>query len=75
MAELTDSNKYKWKRDLVGRDMVCSLDRKPEPSVEVCLAREGDKRDFPRISILHYNIERFQDIKDLRGLEYLLVMS
>lgn len=55
--------------------MVCSLDRKPEPSVEVCLAREGDKRDFPRISILHYNIERFQDIKDLRGLEYLLVMS
>ncbi|EKD03572.1 hypothetical protein A1Q2_02155 [Trichosporon asahii var. asahii CBS 8904] len=75
MSRADNSNKYKWKRDLVGKDMVCSLDRKPEPSVEVCLAREGDKRDFPRISILHYNIERFQDIKDLRGLEYLLVMS
>lgn len=57
--------------------MVCSLDRKPEPSVEVCLAREGNKRDFPRISLLHYNIERFHgsDIQDVRGLEYLLVMS
>lgn len=62
---------------MVGKDMVCSLDRKPDPSVEVCLAREGDRRDFPRVSLLHYNIERFlgSAITDLRGLETLLVMS
>jgi hypothetical protein len=43
-----------------------------------CRARDGDKdKDKPgRLQVLHYNIERFPDeIKDLRGLETLLVAT
>lgn len=37
-------------------------------------AREGDKKEPAKIQILHYNIDRFpNEIKDLRGLETLLV--
>ena len=37
-------------------------------------ARGSDKNVPGRLQILHYNIERFPDeIKDLRGLETLLV--
>lgn len=37
-------------------------------------AREADKKEPAKIQILHYNIDRFpNEIKDLRGLETLLV--
>ncbi|UOH85243.1 hypothetical protein LQV05_002062 [Cryptococcus neoformans] len=40
------------------------------------MAREGDKKEPAKIQILHYNIDRFpNEIKDLRGLETLLVAS
>ena len=39
-------------------------------------ARDNDKDGPGRMQILHYNIDRFpNDIKDLRGLETLLVAS
>lgn len=52
------------------------MDRKPDPPVEVCLARQPDSKAPGMLSILHYNIERFyggadSEIKDLRGLETL----
>ncbi|KAK1926542.1 hypothetical protein DB88DRAFT_482226 [Papiliotrema laurentii] len=68
--------KYRWTREVYGKDYICSLDRKPDPRVEICLARGGDKKEPGRLQILHYNIDRFPDeIKDLRGLETLLVAS
>ncbi|EIW72585.1 hypothetical protein TREMEDRAFT_58756 [Tremella mesenterica DSM 1558] len=71
-----EGNKYRWTRASLGKDYVCSLDRKPDPRVEICLAREADKGVPARLQILHYNIERFPtEIKDVRGLETLLVMS
>ncbi|RXK37566.1 hypothetical protein M231_05191 [Tremella mesenterica] len=71
-----EENKYRWTRASLGKDYVCSLDRKPDPRVEICLAREADKGVPARLQILHYNIERFPtEIKDVRGLETLLVMS
>jgi hypothetical protein len=37
-------------------------------------ARDSDSKGPGRLQILHYNIDRFpDDIKDLRGLETLLV--
>jgi hypothetical protein len=30
-------NKYKWNKELYGKDYICSLDRKPDPRVEICL--------------------------------------
>ncbi|ODN91992.1 hypothetical protein L198_05664 [Cryptococcus wingfieldii CBS 7118] len=69
-------NKYSWRRELYGKDYICTLNRKPDPSVEICLAREAYKRNPARLQILHYNIDRFtSDIKDVRGLETLLVTS
>ncbi|GFZ43645.1 hypothetical protein JCM24511_01365 [Saitozyma sp. JCM 24511] len=71
-------NKFRWSREVYGKDYICSIDRKPDPRVEICLARDGDKdKDKPgRLQVLHYNIERFPDeIKDLRGLETLLVAT
>ena len=39
-------------------------------------AKEADKKDPARLQILHYNIDRFpNEIKDLRGLETLLVAT
>ena len=90
---LTSRLKYRWTRELYGKDYICAIDRKPDPRVEVCLsvsrrcywaqihlanvsARDADKKDPGRMQILHYNIDRFPDeIKDLRGLETLLVAS
>lgn len=70
------SNKYRWRREIYGRDYICTMDRKPDPPVEICLAREADKKEPAKIQILHYNIDRFpNEIKDLRGLETLLVAS
>ena len=38
-------------------------------------AREADSRSPAKLQILHYNIERFPtEIKDVRGLEALLLM-
>ncbi|WVQ77076.1 hypothetical protein IAR50_006759 [Cryptococcus sp. DSM 104548] len=69
-------NKYSWRRELYGKDYICTLDRKPDPAVEICLAREAYKQNPARLQILHYNIDRFtSDIKDVRGLETLLVAS
>ncbi|KAL7424770.1 hypothetical protein Q5752_000454 [Cryptotrichosporon argae] len=72
-----DDNVYHWKREFaVGRDYICTLDRRPDPPVEICLARAGDKNGPGRIQVLHYNLDRFlDDIKDLRGLETLLYTS
>ncbi|OCF31114.1 hypothetical protein I316_07246 [Kwoniella heveanensis BCC8398] len=71
-----EGNKYRWSREVYGKDYICSLDRKPDPKVEICLAREASSKGPARLQILHYNIERFPDeIKDLRGLETLLVTS
>jgi hypothetical protein len=36
-------------------------------------ARDSDSKTPGRLQILHYNIDRFPEIKDLRGLETLLV--
>jgi len=36
-------------------------------------ARDSDSKSPGRLQILHYNIDRFPEIKDLRGLETLLV--
>ena len=30
-------NTYRWTREVYGKDYICSLDRKPDPRVEVCL--------------------------------------
>ncbi|ORY33706.1 hypothetical protein BCR39DRAFT_518688 [Naematelia encephala] len=71
-----EGNKYRWTREVYGKDYICCLDRKPDPKVEICLAREADKNAPARLQILHYNIERFPDeIRDLRGLETLLVST
>ncbi|EAL17444.1 hypothetical protein CNBM1370 [Cryptococcus deneoformans B-3501A] len=71
-----EGNKYRWRREIYGRDYICTMDRKPDPPVEICLAREADKKEPAKIQILHYNIDRFpNEIKDLRGLETLLVAS
>ncbi len=32
-----DRNKYRWTREVYGKDYICSLDRKPDPRVEICL--------------------------------------
>lgn len=70
----THRNKYIWKKS--GKDLTCVMDRRPDPHVEVCLARQGDVRTPGKISFLHYNIDRFlgTEIKDLRGLETLFIM-
>ncbi|WOO85233.1 uncharacterized protein LOC62_06G008733 [Vanrija pseudolonga] len=74
-------NKYMWKKDGfgsgIGKDMICSLDRRPDPPVEVCLGRRPDANGGGQVQFLHYNIDRFlgHEIKDLRGLETLFVAS
>ncbi|KIR35467.1 hypothetical protein I352_01742 [Cryptococcus deuterogattii MMRL2647] len=71
-----EGNKYRWRREIYGKDYICTMDRKPDPPVEICLARESDKKEPAKLQILHYNIDRFpNEIKDLRGLETLLVAS
>ncbi|KIR38736.1 hypothetical protein I307_02820 [Cryptococcus deuterogattii 99/473] len=71
-----ECNKYRWRREIYGKDYICTMDRKPDPPVEICLAREADKKEPAKLQILHYNIDRFpNEIKDLRGLETLLVAS
>ncbi|WVO24484.1 uncharacterized protein IAS62_005852 [Cryptococcus decagattii] len=71
-----EGNKYRWRREIYGKDYICTMDRKPDPPVEICLAREADKKEPAKLQILHYNIDRFpNEIKDLRGLETLLVAS
>nr|XP_018267047.1 uncharacterized protein I303_01030 [Kwoniella dejecticola CBS 10117]OBR89205.1 hypothetical protein I303_01030 [Kwoniella dejecticola CBS 10117] len=71
-----EGNKYRWTREVYGKDYICSLDRKPDPRVEICLARDASSKGPARLQILHYNIERFPtEIKDQRGLETLLVAS
>nr|XP_019014839.1 uncharacterized protein I206_00926 [Kwoniella pini CBS 10737]OCF53620.1 hypothetical protein I206_00926 [Kwoniella pini CBS 10737] len=71
-----EGNKYRWTREVYGKDYICSLDRKPDPRVEICLARDSSSKGPARLQILHYNIERFPtEIKDQRGLETLLVAS
>ncbi|XAO27161.1 hypothetical protein I312_106003 [Cryptococcus bacillisporus CA1280] len=71
-----EGNKYRWRREIYGKDYICTIDRKPDPPVEICLAREADKKEPAKLQILHYNIDRFpNEIKDLRGLETLLVAS
>lgn len=30
-------NKYRWNKEVYGKDYICSIDRKPDPRVEVCL--------------------------------------
>ncbi|WVW82428.1 hypothetical protein I302_104438 [Kwoniella bestiolae CBS 10118] len=71
-----EENKYRWTREVYGKDYICSLDRKPDPKVEICLARDVSSKGPARLQILHYNIDRFpNEIKDLRGLETLLVAS
>ncbi|KIR97263.1 hypothetical protein L804_05445 [Cryptococcus deuterogattii 2001/935-1] len=71
-----ERNKYRWRREIYGKDYICTMDRKPDPPVEICLAREADKKEPAKLQILHYNIDRFpNEIKDLRGLETLLVAS
>jgi len=37
LHELTGRNKYRWTKEVVGKDYICSLDRKPDPKVEICL--------------------------------------
>ncbi|KAL1410400.1 hypothetical protein Q8F55_004410 [Vanrija albida] len=74
-----EGNKYMWKKDGfgsgIGKDMICSLDRRPDPPVEV--GRRPDANGSGQIQFLHYNIDRFlgHEIKDLRGLETLFVAS
>ncbi|OCF55343.1 hypothetical protein L486_06823 [Kwoniella mangroviensis CBS 10435] len=71
-----EGHKYRWTREIYGKDYICSLDRKPDPKVEICLARDVSSKGPARLQILHYNIDRFPDeIKDVRGLETLLVAS
>ncbi|ORX36072.1 hypothetical protein BD324DRAFT_521824 [Kockovaella imperatae] len=72
-----EGNKFRWTRSFSrGSEYICSLDRKPDPRVEICLAKEADKKEPARLQILHYNIDRFPDeIKDLRGLETLLTAT
>ncbi|GMK58365.1 hypothetical protein CspeluHIS016_0503970 [Cutaneotrichosporon spelunceum] len=77
-----EGNKYMWKRDggIASRDMACYMDRRPDPNVDVALGRVSGRereRKPAHMSILHYNIERFlgNEIKDLRGLETLLVLT
>lgn len=31
------SNKYRWRREIYGKDYICTMDRKPDPPVEICL--------------------------------------
>ncbi|WRT64252.1 uncharacterized protein IL334_001183 [Kwoniella shivajii] len=71
-----EGNKYRWTREVYGKDYICSIDRKPDPRVEVCLARETTSKGPGRIQILHYNIDRFRnEIRDVRGLETILIAS
>ncbi|WWC86372.1 uncharacterized protein L201_001248 [Kwoniella dendrophila CBS 6074] len=71
-----EGNRYRWTREVYGKDYICSIDRKPDPRVEICLARDSTSKGPGRIQILHYNIDRFTaEIQDLRGLETLLVAS
>ncbi|BEJ16841.1 hypothetical protein CspHIS471_0602420 [Cutaneotrichosporon sp. HIS471] len=75
-----EGNKYMWKRagGIASKDLACYMDRRGDPSVDVALGRvSGRDRKPAHMSILHYNIERFipNDIKDLRGLETLLVLT
>ncbi|BEI86004.1 hypothetical protein CcaverHIS002_0602910 [Cutaneotrichosporon cavernicola] len=75
-----EGNKYMWKRSggIASKDLACFMDRRRDPSVDVALGRvSGRDRKPAHMSILHYNIERFipNDIKDLRGLETLLVLT
>lgn len=53
------------------------MDRRPDPPVEVCLARQADSKAPGQIQMLHYNIDRFygSEIKDLRGLETLFALT
>lgn len=30
-------NKYRWNKEVYGKDYICSIDRKPDPRVEICL--------------------------------------
>jgi hypothetical protein len=44
------------------------------PEADGTRARDSDSKGPGRLQILHYNIDRFpNEIKDLRGLETLLV--
>lgn len=68
--------RFRWRRETFsGSDYICSIERKPDPSVEVCVARhpsKGGKEGI--IQLLDYNLERFR-IQDLKGLEIALYTS
>ncbi|KAJ9120081.1 hypothetical protein QFC22_002979 [Naganishia vaughanmartiniae] len=64
----------KWTRPTFGSDYVCSIDRKPDPSVQVCIARPPSKGKDGVIQLLDYNLARF-DFQDLKGLELAMYMS
>ena len=56
------------------RDLLVRESGGCDPALTKCRARDGDKHSSGRIQILHYNIDRFPtEIKDLRGLETLLI--
>lgn len=33
----TSRNKFRWTREIYGKDYICSMERKPDPRVEICL--------------------------------------
>jgi hypothetical protein len=72
-------NRYKWKRAGAGsKELSCVMERgRDDPPVEVALYLPAGKHDRSRLQILHYNLQRFygEDIKDLRGLETLFIMT
>ena len=70
---LFEDQKFQWSEGLLG-SYYCSLNRKPDPSVEICKFIPNSKSKFPVFSILDYNLARF-DIKDIRGLEIILFTS
>lgn len=63
---LPSRHQLKWTRPTFGSDYICSIDRKPDPSVQVCIARPPYKAKDGVIQLLDYNLARF-DFQDLKG--------
>ncbi|KAH8086423.1 hypothetical protein HD553DRAFT_217070 [Filobasidium floriforme] len=70
-----EGHKFRWNRPTFhSSDYVCSLDRKPDPSVQLCLGREPAKGKDGIIQLLDYNLERFE-FEDKKGLEIAMYTS
>lgn len=63
---LLPRRQLKWTRPTFGSDYVCCIDRKPDPSVQVCIAKPPYKAKDGVIQLLDYNLARF-DFQDLKG--------